>query len=176
MTTTRSVRVEPASLLPLHWGYYPSRYVAGLALLISSTVGLQGANTYTLFLLGLSTLAHAAGWIVLPARGPRRAWVVAPNVAVVWILLTGPGTTWALVVPFLCWLLIRQRPALSYLAVLPVLAMGWVVSHVFQEYRGMPYALGLMAVAVIGSAWLARWIAGIGRAPRIPRPLRANAQ
>lgn len=175
MVTEPSGWREPTSLLPLRWGTYRGRYLAGLLLIVGGLLSVAGADTHKIPMLLLGTTAHVTGWFILPAGGARRIWVVGPSLAAAWILLTGPQSLWILLPPYLAWLVVRHRPLRSYVTALLILANAIVTAHIFQEYSGMPYALAISAVVFVGSAWLARWIAGVGRLPRrlsaaLPRP------
>lgn len=160
--------VEPTRSLPLRWGRYNDRYVAGLLLIIGGGIQLEGSNTWTLPLLLIGTAAHATGWAILPAKGWRRLVVVVPATAQIWILLTGPYSVWTFIVPYVCWLLVRHRPARSYITVLFPLANGFIVPQFFTEYTGMLPALAISLAVVIASAWLARLLASSANAQRSP--------
>lgn len=151
---------EPTRLLPLRWGHYVDRYVLGLALMLGGGIGLQGANPRILPLLLAGTVMHATGWAILPARGWRRVLGALVGTAQIWLLLIGPAAVWTLVLPFLAWLLVRQRPLRSYVAVLFPLAAGILVPQVSAEYTFQPYALVIGLAVVVGAAWIARLIAG----------------
>ncbi len=150
---------EPTRALRLRWGTYGERYVAGIVLIVGGGVQLQGSNTWTLEFLLVGTIATAVGWSILPARGWRRIVAVVPAAGQLWLLLTGPLSVWTLVVPYLCWLLVRHRPARSYLTAVIPLANGLVLPHFFVEYSGMPAALAISMAVFVVSAWLARLIA-----------------
>lgn len=150
---------EPTSALPLRWGTYRGRYLAGLLLIVGGAIQLQGSNTWTLPLLLIGTTAHAVGWSIMPAAGWRRLLVILPTTAQIWLMLTGPASMWMLVAPYLCWLLVRHRPAASYLTVLFPLAVGCIIPQFLMEYSGMPLALTVSMTVFVGSAWLARLIA-----------------
>lgn len=147
---------EPTSRLPLRWGTYRERYLAGLALIIAGAVCLQGTSTYAIFPIALGGLAHAIGWWILPAAGWRRIWIVLPSLIACAALLAGPAFTAALAVPLLGWLVARHRPAATLLLVLPVLLAGAAISAVTTEYDAILPALAVMTVVVVGCAWLAR--------------------
>lgn len=147
--------VEPAALLPLRWGRYRDRVVAGLVLIVSGLVHLQAASTLTLVPLIVGTTAHTIGWLILPADAWRRLVPVLPSGLVVWLLLTGPQSMWTLAVPFVCWLIARHRPWRSFLALGPVLLNGVFAAAVFREYEQQPLALGISAVVLTGCAWWA---------------------
>ena len=160
--------VEPTRSLPLRWGHYNDRYAAGLLLISGGAVQLQGSNTWTLPLLLIGTAAHATGWSIMPASGWRRLVVVIPATGQIWILLTGPYSAWTFVVPYLCWLLVRHRPARSYITVLFPLANGFILPRYFTEYTGMLPTLAISLAVLIASAWVARLIASSANAQRSP--------
>ncbi|MGV8897192.1 MAG: hypothetical protein ACOH10_07115 [Rhodoglobus sp.] len=164
---------EPTSTLPLRWGTYRGRYLAGLLLIVGGAIQLQGSNTWTLPLLLIGTTAHAVGWSILPSAGWRRMLVIVPTTAQIWLMLTGPASMWMLVAPYLCWLLVRHRPLSSYVTVLLPLANGLIIPQFFMEYSGMPIALAISMTVFVGSAWLARLIAASGRQhSKIPAAFR----
>jgi hypothetical protein len=68
MVTRGKILGVPPRALPLHWGAFRTRHLAGIALLVAGAVNLQSANTYTLIFLLLGSVAHIAGWLVLPVR------------------------------------------------------------------------------------------------------------
>ena len=161
---------EPSSLLPLHWGSYRDRYLWGLILIVGGAILLQGANNWTPPLLLIGTIANATGWAIMPARGWRRLLAVGPATGQIWLLLTGPQSMWTLVVPYLCWLVVRHRPATAYLTVLFPVANGFIIPQFFSEYSGMPLALAISMAVFVGSAWLARLIAQSTRVPALQSP------
>lgn len=151
--------VEPSRALVLRWGHYNDRYVLGLVLIIGGGIQLEGSNTWTLPLLLIGTIAHATGWAIMPARGWRRMLAVVPATGQLWLLLTGPLSVWTFVIPYLCWLLVRHRPARSYITVLFPLANAFVLPRFFTEYSDMLPALAISLAVFVASAWLARMIA-----------------
>lgn len=156
--------VEPTSRLPLRWGHYRDRYLAGLILIVGGAVQLQGSNTYTLIFLLVGTVAHITGWSIMPARGWRRFIVVIPATAQIWLLLTGPLSVWMFTIQLACWLVVRHRPLSSYIALALPLANGLIMPGFFTEYSQMPAAIGISTVVLVASAWLGRVIAA--SAPR----------
>lgn len=150
---------EPARRLPLKWGHYADRYFVGLVLIISGAVHLQGANNYTLIILLIGTVSTVVGWSIMPAKGWRRMIVALPAVSQIWIMLTGPMSMWTLAIPLLCWLIVRHRPLVSYLALAIPLANGIVLARFYQEYSDMPQALAISAVVLVAAAWVAQLIA-----------------
>jgi hypothetical protein len=150
---------EPTAALPLRWGTYRGRYLAGLLLIVGGLLHLQSSTTHLLWPLVTGTVAHVIGWWVLPAAGWRRLVVPLACGVQVWLLLTGPQSMWTLVIPYCAWLLVRHRPMLSYLTVLAVAANGVLAAVLFREYAQMPLALMLSAGVLTGSAWTARFLA-----------------
>jgi len=151
---------EPTSLLPLRWGTYRGRYLAGLLLIVGGAVQLQGSNTWTLPLLLIGATTHAVGWGIMPAKGWRRIVAVVPSSAIIWLLLTGPLSLWMLSIIYIGWLIVRHRPLRSFVTVLFPVASGVIVAQYFHEYSEMPEALAISMAVFVASAWLARVIAG----------------
>ncbi len=85
--------------------------------------------------------------------------VVIPAISQIWIMLTGPLSMWTLVIPLLCWLIVRHRPLISYVVLALPIANGIVLTRFFQEYSSIPEALAISFVVVVLAAWLARLIA-----------------
>ncbi|MBH0008523.1 hypothetical protein ESZ53_06875 [Salinibacterium sp. UTAS2018] len=150
---------EPTRRLPLRWGRYEDRYFAGLVLILAGAMHLQGANNYTLIILLIGTTSTVVGWSIMPAKGWRRMIVALPAVTQIWIMLTGPMSMWTLAIPLLCWLIVRHRPLISYLALTLPIANGIVLAQFFQEYSAMPQALAISVVVLVGAAWTAQLIA-----------------
>lgn len=157
---TEAAWVEPAARLPLRWGGYRDRIAAGLVLIVGGLVHLQAASTENLIPLIVGSSAHIVGWLIMPATAWRRLVPLLPSTLVVWLLLTGPQSVWTLTIPFICWLIVRHRPARSYLALGPVLLNGVAAVGIFGEYDGMLFSLALSAVMLVGSAW---WAAALAR-------------
>ena len=158
---------EPTSLIPLRWGTYRGRYLAGLGLIVSGLIGLQGGSAYFGLPLALGTLAHVTGWWIMPAAGWRRIWAVGPSLIVMFVLLIGPAGVGLLAVSFACWLLVRHRPLITFVLAIPVLGVGIVLREFLYEYSGMLPALAIMSVVIVGCAWLASVIARTRRLPSI---------
>lgn len=159
----------PASLPPLRWGDAATRLWAGTWLIVGGGVAIAGSNTEALWVLTLGTIAHAAGWCILPSAGWRRAVAVAPATLTMWLLLAGPRFVIVLVVPYLLWLLVRHRSALGALTALPVAAAAILVGDV----AGLDYTRMLPALAVVGVTMLAcAWGAGLLARRRTVRPER----
>ena len=150
---------EPTARLPLRWGSYRGRYLAGLVLVVGGLLHLQSSTTHLLWPLVVGTVAHTIGWWILPAAGWRRLVVPLACGVQVWLLLTGPQSMWTLVIPYCAWLLVRHRPGISYLTVVLVAANGVLAAVLFREYAQMPLALTLSAGALSAAAWAARYLA-----------------
>ena len=150
---------EPTKRLPLRWGTYRGRYLAGLLLIVGGLLHLQSSTTHLLWPLVVGTVAHTIGWWTLPAAGWRRLAVPLVCGVQVWLLLTGPQSMWTLVIPYCAWLLVRHRPAISYVTVLAVVLNGVAAAALFREYAQMPLALFISAGVLSGAAWTARFLA-----------------
>lgn len=167
---SRTTWVEPAARLPLRWGRYRDRVVAGLVLITAGLVHLQSASTADLLPLLIGTTAHTIGWLILPATAWRRLVPLLPSGVVVWVLLTGPQSMWTLAIPYVCWLIARHRPWRSFLSLAPVLLYGVLAAAVFREYEQQVLALGLAGVVLTGSAWWAWALARPAPASRTASP------
>ncbi len=158
-SSSRPPRREPTALLPLRWGGYRERYLGGLCLIVGGGVAIAGSDTFALWLLWIGTIAHIAGWCILPSAGWRRLVVVLPSTISMWLLLPGPRYLVVLVIPYLGWLLVRHRPALAYPTAIFVLAGAILLGQVFSEYRDMLEVLAIAFVIMVASAWVARAVA-----------------
>jgi hypothetical protein len=156
---------EPTSGIPLRWGTYTGRYLAGLAYICGGLVLLAGSNTYTVTFLLLGTVSHVAGWFILPAVGARRVWVAWPSLVCVWLLLTGPQILFAMVLPLLGWLVVRQRPLRSYVVLVIPVVTGILLAGAFHTNQDEPLAFAIESVSVFGAAWIARTLATTKRQP-----------
>jgi len=155
---------------PLRWGIAQERTVAGGILIVSGAVGIAGWDNFVPFLMLAGLLAHITGWAVMPTDGWRRVVAVIISTPAVLLLLTGPRFIGVLVLPYLGWLLVRDRPLRSYPTLTFVLAGAVVVARLFPDYDGMLPALGIEAAVILGSAWTARAVAGTRGTQRAPGP------
>lgn len=150
----RTGRWEPNTALPLRWGGYRSRQLAGLVLICLGGLLILPANAATVELAFVGSAIHGAGWLILPAPGWRRVWAVGPSLLALWLTILGARTLFLLAVPLLLWLVVRRRRLPSYgVVALPVLANFLGLSWFGPFDRPSILALGVTAV-VIG-AWLA---------------------
>jgi hypothetical protein len=150
--------VEPSRRFALRWGSYNGRYAAGIGLIVSGLICLQGTSGSISITMALGSAAHALGWWLLPGSGRRRGWASVASLAVAWILLIGPSGLGLLAVNLACWLWVRERSALSYLVVLPVLATGVIARSINAEYSGMLPGLAATGAVLVAAAWTARLI------------------
>lgn len=156
--------------LPLRWGHAPARTVGGGILIVAGAVAIAGSNTYVLLLLLAGLLAHVAGWAVMPADGWRRVVAVVISTPAALLLLTGPRFVGVLVLPYLGWLLVRHRPLRSYPTLTFVLAGAVIVARLFPDYDGMLPTLAIEFAVIVGSAWVARAVAGTRATQPLPGP------
>lgn len=138
--------------LPLRWGDSATRLWAGMWLIAGGGTAIAGSNTEALWVLAMGTIAHVAGWCILPAAGWRRAVAVAPATLTMWLLLAGPRFVIVLVVPYLLWLLVRHRRPLAGLTAVPVAVVALLVGDAFgQDYSRMLLALAIVGVTVLAA-------------------------
>jgi hypothetical protein len=150
---------EPTRALPLRWGGYTERLVIGTALILSGGICIAGADTFQLLAL-LATAPHMVGWAILPADGWRRLTAAVPSTLACWLLLTGPKFLLVLLLPYLCWMLVRHRPPLVAFvtAVIPAGAAVVIAASV-RGYDAMLPALGVETAALVAGALSARVLA-----------------
>jgi hypothetical protein len=153
------VSTEPTALIPLRWGTYRLRYPLALVLLFAGGLLVQAASVYAGYFLGIGIAAHAIGWLVLPARGPRRVIVALPSAICAAAPLIGSLGSVLVVVCLLCWLWVRQRPAISYPVLLLPLISGVVLAQLYPQYGHGDIVVAVTVVVLVASAWLASWIA-----------------
>lgn len=164
---------EPASLLPLHWGRYRPRLVLGLAAIMLGTACIQLTSAYSLGFLLVGSLLQPAGWAVLPAPIGRRVAVVVPVLGFTWLMLGGASFDWCFVVPLAAWLLVRLRPAISYLVLVLPIVCGIILSGAIVDYSGTWISFTISSLVTIAAAWAARWIA-VAWSKRTPRAARSK--
>ncbi len=150
---------EPASAAPLRWGGYRGRYLAALVLVLGGGVLVQTGSVYLPQVMLIGMGAHLFGWWILPGRGWRRAIVSLPSLTTVMLILNGAAAMVFLVIPLAGWLWLRHRPFLAYpVLVLPAISAYLLTLH-FAQYGSGALVLVISGAVVIGSAWLARFIA-----------------
>ena len=154
--------------MPLRWGWSWSRATGGGILIVGGGFAIAGSDTYVLLLLLAGTVAHVAGWCVMPSDGWRRVVAAILSTPAVWLLLTGPRFIGVLALPYLAWLIVRHRPARSYPTLIFVLAGAAILPGVFPDYTGMLPALLIELAVIAASAWVARAVATPRNSRRLP--------
>jgi hypothetical protein len=150
---------EPASRLELRWGAYRPRLVTGLAMLFVGTACVLGTTAYSLPLLLVGSLMQPAGWAVLPSTIARRVAVPLPVLCFTWLMLGGSGFAWCYAVALAAWLLVRLRPLPSFSVLLLPILWSVALPRFVHDYQQGWITILTSTVVVVGSAWLARWIA-----------------
>jgi hypothetical protein len=159
---------EPASSLPLRWGTYRGRYLAGLALAFAGGLLVQVTSTYSLAVRPVGLFLHITGWCILPGVGWRRVLGAAVSALTTIVLLNGAPATGFLAIPLLAWLLLRRRPLASYLAVVIPPFAGFLLAQYFPDYGWSGVVLPIAGAALVGAAWLGRWIATMSAGSSAP--------
>lgn len=155
---------EPANTIDLRWGRYRTRLALGVSLAFVGGFLVQFTSAYSLVALPVGLAIHVLGWCILPGIGWRRVLGSAVSALAMIALLNGAGATWFLAFPLAAWLLLRQRPPISYVTlVLPVIAM-FLLAELFPEYGYSIIVLAIATAVLVGAAWLARGLAVIVRA------------
>lgn len=142
------------------------RYLVGLAGVLLGVAATNLTSTYSLWFLLIGPAIHLAGWLVLPGALWRRLVVIVPCLVAGLVLIGGPDFAGAWVVLLAGWLLVRHRPGLGYLALLPLTATVVVLKLTLSEYSQNWLGLLIGAVVTVGCAWAAGWLATIPRSPR----------
>ncbi len=153
--TTLSPFVEPTRLIPLRWGSYRVRLVTGVVAIVVGVASVLFTSTYTLPFLAVGITLQCAGWIVLPATGWRRLVVVMPCVLVSCMMLAGADFAIFTSLFLFAWLLVRQRPALSWLTLILPLGVGFICSQSFDSYEQNWAVFALSGSSAIAGAWCA---------------------
>jgi hypothetical protein len=156
---------EPTRRHTLRWGTYLGRYLAGLAYIAAGTVILLSSNTYALGFLLLGTIAHVAGWFLLPATGARRLIAFGPSLIAIFLMLTGPQILFVMAAVLFGWLLVRERPLRSYVVLIFPIFSGVIMAYSFHSNQDEPVAFGIECVVVGASAWLARFLDATRKTP-----------
>ena len=166
-----TIVIEPAARLH-RWGGYRARYLVGLAAVVLGVAATNLTSTYSLWFLLIGPAVQLTGWLVLPGALWRRLIVIVPCLIAGLVLIGGPDFAGSWVVLLAGWLLVRHRPALSYLAVLPLVATVFVLKLTLSEYSQNWLGLLIGALVTVGCAWAAAWLATIrwspGNSKRMP--------
>lgn len=147
---------EPTRALPLRWGTYRARWVAGLALIVLGTACVLATTAYSLPFLLAGSIMQPAGWAVLPSTIGRRVAVVVPVLGFTWLMLGGAGFAWCYAILLAAWLLVRLRPLPTFAVLLLPIASSLVLPHFVSTYQQGWITILTSTVVVVGSAWLAR--------------------
>jgi hypothetical protein len=150
---------EPASRLPLRWGAYRPRLLAGLALLVVGTGCVLSTTAYSLPLLLAGCLLQPAGWAVLPSTIGRRVAVPVPVLGFTWLMLGGSAFAWCYCVVLAAWLLVRLRPLPSFAALALPIASSALLPRFVEDYQEGWVTVVTSTLVIVAAAWLARWIA-----------------
>ncbi|MGO4104293.1 hypothetical protein AB4Y63_10110 [Leifsonia sp. YAF41] len=150
---------EPTRSLRLRWGSYQPRYLVGLAAIVVGVAATNLTSTYSLWFLLIGPVVQMIGWLCLPAALWRRLLVVLPCMIAGLIPVAGPDFVGAFAALLAAWLLVRHRPAVSYLAVLAPIAASIVAKFTLHEYTQTAFALLFCAGVSVASAWFARQLA-----------------
>lgn len=150
------------------WGSTRARYWVGLTLIVAGVAATNLTSTYSILFLMIGPSVHLAGWLVLPGALWRRLLAALPALLAGLVLLGGADFTGAFAALLACWLFVRHRPLLSYLALLPPIAVSFLLKDALRSYdqNWIGYLVGTVTVAA--SAWLGWWLHGwaAGRRPR----------
>ena len=153
----------------MRWGSWTGRSWGGLTLIVGGGTAIAGTTGSTAWLAAAGIVAHLIGWAVMPATGWRRVAVVVPSTYAMTALISGPAYLAVLVIPFLCWLLVRHRPLRVWPMAAFVVAAGFVLARIYPDYSGMLPALGVSAGILVGAAWAARAVHAATTRPVRPR-------
>ncbi|MBB5639619.1 hypothetical protein [Cryobacterium roopkundense] len=151
---------DPRDRLPRRWGRSRERSVAGLSLICVGVAATSLSSTYSLWFLAIGPVMQAAGWLLLPGALWRRLLVLIPCLLAGVILLGGVDFVGAFAVLLGGWLVVRHRPAATYLVVLLPIAASFVIKVTLQHYGQNPLALFIGTLATVAGAWLAAWLHG----------------
>jgi hypothetical protein len=153
-----SVWTEPTP--PVRWGDQRLRYGVGLVVVVLGAAATTLTSTYSLWFLLLGPLVQLLGWLVLPGALWRRLLVALPCLVAALVLVAGPDFVGAFAVLLAGWLCVRHRPPLSYLALVPVIGLSFILKAVLNEYGQNWVGLLLGMATTVACAWWARSLAG----------------
>lgn len=143
----------------VRWGNPRWRYGVGLVLIVLGAAATTLTSTYSLWFLWLGPLVQLLGWLVLPGALWRRLAVALPCLLAALVLLAGPDFVGAFAVLLAGWLFARHRPALSFVVVLPVIVLSFVLKAALNEYGQNWVGLLIGALVSVLCAWLGRALA-----------------
>ena len=143
----------------VRWGNPRWRYGVGLVTIVLGAAATTLTSTYSLWFLALGPLVQLLGWLVLPGALWRRLLALLPCLVAALVLVAGPDFVGAFAVLLAGWLFARHRPPLSYLALVPVIVLSFVLKAALNEYGQNWVGLLSGAAAMVACAWLARALA-----------------
>jgi hypothetical protein len=154
---------EPSALLPLRWGSYRFRYLAGLGLAIGGGLLVQVTSAYTLPALPIGLFLHILGWCILPGIGRRRVAAAGFSALMMILLLNGATSMGFLIIPLAAWLFLRQRPIVSYSVLIVPVGSAYILAQAFSDYGSGALVLTISLAVLTAAAWLGRSLAVISR-------------
>ena len=146
-------RIDPAARV--RWGDPRWRYGIGLVTIVLGAAATNLTSTYSLWFLAIGPAVQLLGWLILPGPLWRRLLVLLPCLVAALVLVAGPDFAGAFAVLLAGWLFARHRPVLSYLALLPVIVLSFVLKDLLNEYGQNWVALLSGALTTVACAWLA---------------------
>jgi hypothetical protein len=144
---------------PVRWGDPRWRYGVGLVTIVLGAAATTLTSTYSLWFLLLGPLVQLLGWLILPGALWRRLVLLLPCLVAALVLVAGPDFVGAFAVLLAGWLFARHRPPLSYVAVLPVIVLSFVLKGALNEYGQNWVGLLSGSAATVACAWLGRALA-----------------
>jgi hypothetical protein len=138
----------------VRWGNPRWRYGFGLGTIILGAAATNLTSTYSLWFLLIGPCLQLLGWLILPGALWRRLLVLLPCLVAALVLVAGPDFVGAYAVLLGGWLLARHRPPLSFLAVIPVILLSFVLKGALNEYGQNWIGLLSGALLTVASAWL----------------------
>jgi len=146
----------------VRWGDVRWRYGVGLVTIVLGAALTNLTSTYSLWFLLVGPCVQLLGWLILPGALWRRLLVVLPCLVAALVLVAGPDFVGAFAMLLGGWLFARHRPARSYLAVLPVIVLSFVLKGALNEYGQNWVGLLSGGVATVACAWLG-WALAVRR-------------
>ena len=144
---------------PVSWGTPRWRFGVGLVVIVLGAAATTLTSTYSLSFLLIGPLVQLVGWLVLPGALWRRLLVLLPCLVAALVLVAGPDFVGAFAVLLAGWLFARHRPPLSYLAVVPVIVLSFVLKGALNEYGQNWVGLLSGSAMTVLCAWLGRTLA-----------------
>lgn len=150
----------------VRWGDARWRYVVGLVTIVLGAAATNLTSTFSLWFLLIGPCVQLLGWLILPGALWRRLAVLLPCLLGALVLLAGPDFVGAYAALLAGWLFARHRPLLSYLAVIPVIVLSFVLKAALNEYGQNWIGLLSGALLTVTCAWLG-WGLAVWRRRRI---------